>query len=38
MKIGPEGADSFHMDGGTDGQRDRRDGANSHFIQFCESA
>ena len=28
------GAKSFHEDG----QRDRHDKANSHFLQFCEHA
>jgi len=32
MKIGPLGAELFHMDGGTG----RHDEANDHFSQFCE--
>jgi len=33
MNIRPVGAESFHADRRTD----RRDEANSHFSQFCES-
>jgi len=34
MKIRPLGAEFFH----TDRRTDRRDEANSLFLQFCESA
>jgi hypothetical protein len=34
IKIRPVGAELFHADGRNDG----RDGANSCFSQFCESA
>jgi len=38
MEIRPVGAELFQADGGTDGELDRHDEANSHFSQFCKHA
>jgi len=38
MKIRQVGAQMFHVDGRTDGRRDRYDDVNSRFSQFCERA
>jgi hypothetical protein len=38
MKIRQVGAQMFHVDGRTDGWRDRYDNVNSRLSQFCERA
>jgi len=34
----PVGCELFHADGRTDGQTDKHDEANSHFLQFCNKS
>jgi len=36
LKIHKVGAECFYAGGRTDRQRDRHDGANSRFSQFCK--
>jgi hypothetical protein len=38
MKIHSVGAELFHADRWTDGQKDRHDKTNSRVSQFCERA
>jgi hypothetical protein len=38
MKIRPVEAELFHAKENTDGPADRRDGASSRFLKFCERA
>jgi hypothetical protein len=38
MKIGPVGAELFHVDGGTDVQTDRYDEAYNRYSYLCEGA
>jgi len=38
MKVRTVGAQLFHAEKWTDGQRDRHDEANIRFSQFCERA